>query len=30
MVGVQDIKFVIHVHPMLFEVLDELSKFAKV
>jgi hypothetical protein len=30
MVGVQDIKFVNHAHPMLIEVLDKLFKFAKV
>jgi dihydrolipoamide dehydrogenase len=30
MVGVQDIKFVVHAHPTLFEILDELLKSAKV
>jgi len=30
MVGVLDIKFVVHPHPTLSEVLDELKKFAKV
>jgi hypothetical protein len=30
MVSVQDIKFVVHANPTLFEVPDELFKFAKV
>jgi hypothetical protein len=30
MVGVQDIKFAVHAHPTLSEVLDELFKSAKV
>jgi hypothetical protein len=30
MVGVQDIKFVVHAHPTLFQILDELLKFVKV
>jgi dihydrolipoamide dehydrogenase len=30
MIGVQDIKFAVHAHPTLSEVLDELFKSAKV
>jgi hypothetical protein len=29
MVGVQDIKFAIHAHPMLSQVIDELFKSTK-